>query len=144
MARSTGVPRKVPQENSIELSPSRLQETAPRNADQPRSTGRTNGGAIHAESAGDELSARRSPAPQQPTTADADQKDTTTVPQAVQDRFMNIREKYFFPNGDPAFQDLGSKLTTKSENAEIVRSLVEIAQARGWDEITVSGSKEFK
>lgn len=143
MARSTGVPRKAQHENSIELSPSRLQQPAPATTEQPRSAGRTNGGAIHAESAGEELRVRKPTAPQ-PTSTDSAQKDTTTVPQAVRDRFMNIREKYFFPNGDPAFQDLGTRLTTKSENAEIVRSLVEIAQARGWDEITVGGSKEFK
>jgi hypothetical protein len=71
-------------------------------------------------------------------------RDTESVPESVRERFMQVKEKFYFPNGDPAFRDLGTKLTTKSENAEIVRSLVAIARARGWEEVTVGGTKEFK
>jgi hypothetical protein len=70
--------------------------------------------------------------------------DTTTIPEAVRERFLQVGEKWFFPSGDPAFRDQGRKLTTVSENAEVVRTLIEIAKARGWDEITVSGTEEFK
>src|SRR5262245_36829795 len=51
------------------------------------------------------------------------------VPKAVRERFLQVGEKFFFPSGDPAFRDLGRKLTTRSENAEVVRSLIEIAQS---------------
>jgi hypothetical protein len=52
--------------------------------------------------------------------------------------------RYYFPDGAPAFKDLGKRLTTPSENTEVVHSLVEIAQARGWSEITVSGTERFR
>jgi hypothetical protein len=70
--------------------------------------------------------------------------DTTTIPEAVRERFLQVGEKWFFPSGDPAFRDQGRKLTTVSENAEVVRTLIEIAKARGWDEIAVGGTEEFK
>jgi hypothetical protein len=72
-------------------------------------------------------------------------RDTASIPESVRDRFIQVKEKFFFDNGDLAFRDLGSKLTTKSENAEIVRTFVDIAQARGWEEITVvEGTKAFR
>jgi putative DNA primase/helicase len=42
------------------------------------------------------------------------------------------------------FTDRGNRLTTPSENTEVVRSLVRIAQARGWHEITVRGTERFR
>ena len=33
---------------------------------------------------------------------------------------------------------------TASENTEVVRSLVEIARARGWTEVTVRGTERFR
>jgi putative DNA primase/helicase len=43
-----------------------------------------------------------------------------------------------------AFTDHGAKLTTRSENTEVVRSLVAIAQARDWGEIRVTGTERFR
>ncbi len=72
-------------------------------------------------------------------------RDTTSVPESVRDRFLQIKEKWYFENGELAFQDMGTKLSTKSENQEIVRSFVAIAQERGWEEINiVGGTKEFR
>ncbi len=51
---------------------------------------------------------------------------------------------YYFPGGNVAFEDKGKKVVTRSENTEVVRSLVEIAQARGWEDITVSGTERFR
>lgn len=67
-----------------------------------------------------------------------------SVPQSVRDRFVQDGRRYYFPDGAPAFKDLGKRLTTASENTEVVHSLVEIAQARGWSEITVSGTERFR
>jgi len=70
--------------------------------------------------------------------------DSSSVPQAVRDRFIQDGRRYYFPDGAPAFKDLGKRLTTQSENTEVVHSLIEIADARGWSEITVSGTERFR
>jgi len=67
-----------------------------------------------------------------------------TVPPEVWERFIGIGSKYYFPDGTPAFVDRGAKLTTSSENTEVIRSLVSIAQARGWNRITVTGTERFR
>lgn len=43
-----------------------------------------------------------------------------------------------------AFEDKGNKLETKSNNENIAESMVRIAEARGWDEIKVSGTETFR
>jgi hypothetical protein len=70
--------------------------------------------------------------------------DPWTVPQSVRDRFVQDGHRFFFPNGDPAFRDLGRKLTTVSENTQVVASLIEIAHSRGWAEVTVTGTERFR
>jgi putative DNA primase/helicase len=57
---------------------------------------------------------------------------------------VQVRNKYYFPDGARAFTDRGTRLTTASENTEVVRSLMLIAQARGWDEVTVRGTERFR
>jgi hypothetical protein len=52
--------------------------------------------------------------------------------------------RFFFPDGVPAFRDLGRRLTTTSENTQVVRSLIEIAHSRGWTEITITGTERFR
>lgn len=75
--------------------------------------------------------------PPPPQAADA-------VPEAIRARFVQVGRTYYFPDGARAFTDRGTRLTTPSENTEVVRSLVAIAQARGWSEIVVSGSERFR
>ena len=57
---------------------------------------------------------------------------------------MQVGKHYHFPDGTRAFTDRGRWLTTPSENTEVIRSLVAIAQARGWSEITVRGTERFR
>jgi conjugative element/phage-associated large polyvalent protein len=66
------------------------------------------------------------------------------VPEPIARRFIQVRNKYYFPGGARAFTDRGNRLTTPSENTEVVRSLIGIAQARGWHEITVRGTERFR
>lgn len=66
------------------------------------------------------------------------------LPQSVRDRFIQDKQRFYFPDGAPAFRDHGKRLTTGSENTEVVRSLVEIARSRDWQEITVSGTERFR
>jgi len=70
--------------------------------------------------------------------------DPWTVPQSVRDRFVQEGNRFYYPDGAPAFRDQGRRLTTVSENTEIVRSLVEIARSRGWTEVSVSGTERFR
>jgi hypothetical protein len=83
-----------------------------------------------------------SPAPSAPVQrADG---DPWTVPQSVRDRFVQEGHRFYFPDGAPAFKDLGRRLTTASENTQVVHSLIEIAHSRGWTEVTVSGTERFR
>jgi hypothetical protein len=70
--------------------------------------------------------------------------DPWTVPQSVRDRFVQDGHRFYFPDGHAAFRDLGRRLVTSSENTQVVRSLIEIAEARGWSELTVTGSERFR
>lgn len=66
------------------------------------------------------------------------------VPEAVARRFLKVERDYYFPDKTLAFSDRGNKLATRGAQPEVVRSLIEIAQARGWDSITVKGTDEFR
>jgi hypothetical protein len=66
------------------------------------------------------------------------------VPEEIAKRFVQVKNKYYFPDGARAFTDRGNRITTSSENTEVVRSLVEIAKARSWQEITVRGTERFR
>jgi hypothetical protein len=66
------------------------------------------------------------------------------VPEEVRKKFVQMRNTYFFADGAKAFTDRGDRLTTPSENTEVVRSLVAIAQTRGWSEVVVRGSERFR
>jgi len=66
------------------------------------------------------------------------------MPDEIRERFIGIGAKYYFPDGAAAFTDHGAKLTTRSENTEVIRSLVAIAHAREWGEIKVTGTERFR
>ncbi len=66
------------------------------------------------------------------------------VPDEVRQRFVQVGNKFHFPDGTRAFTDHGKRLTSPSENTEVINSLVLIAQARGWSDITLSGTERFK
>lgn len=66
------------------------------------------------------------------------------IPKAVAQRFLKVEHDYYFHDKTPAFSDRGTKLATRGAHPEVVRSLIEIAMARGWDSITVKGTDEFR
>src|SRR6266853_2763341 len=74
----------------------------------------------------------------------AKDSDPWTVPQSVRDRFAQDGHRFYFPDGTPAFRDHGRRLTTPSENTQVIRSLIDIAHARGWSEVTLSGTVRFR
>jgi hypothetical protein len=71
-------------------------------------------------------------------------RDPLAVPRAVTERFLKLEDKYYFHDQTLAFIDLGDKLKARSNNLEVVRSLVAIAQARGWDAVSVRGTEDFR
>lgn len=72
------------------------------------------------------------------------ERDPNAVPEEIKQRFVQVGNKYHFPDGARAFTDHGNRLTSPSENSEVVKSLISIAQARGWSDITISGTERFK
>jgi hypothetical protein len=66
------------------------------------------------------------------------------VPDEVTRRFLKVDRDYYFPDKTPAFSDRGNKLAMRGEHPEVVRSLVDIAAARGWENITVKGTESFR
>ena len=93
--------------------------------------------------AGAKRAAGRAAGAAQPPASQA-QRDPWALPQSVRDRFVQDRRRFYFPDGTEAFRDRGRRLTTGSENTEVVRSLIEIAKVRGWSEITVEGTETFR
>lgn len=69
---------------------------------------------------------------------------STLVPETVAKRFLKSDHDYYFHDKTPAFSDRGTKLATRAHHPEVVRSLVEIAVARQWEEITVKGTEVFR
>jgi len=68
----------------------------------------------------------------------------TDVPQEVRQRYVQVGRKYYFADGAHAFTDRGRRLTTRSENTEVIRTLVLVAEHRRWTDITVSGTERFR
>lgn len=69
---------------------------------------------------------------------------STAVPEDVARRFLKVERDYYFLDRTPAFSDRGDKLATRGEHPEVIRSLMDIAIARGWDNITVKGTESFR
>ena len=66
------------------------------------------------------------------------------VPHGVRHRFVQVGHVYYFQDGAKAFEDHGRRLTTPSENSEVVASLIAIAQVRGWKRVIATGSERFR
>lgn len=68
------------------------------------------------------------------------------VPPEVEKKYMRVGDKFYYPNNteQAAFEDKGNKLETKSNSENVAESMVRIAEARGWDEIKVSGTETFR
>ncbi len=77
----------------------------------------------------------------------ASQADTKPiVPQEIEKQYVRVGGKFYHPKntGLVAFEDKGNKLETRSNSEHIAESMVRIAEARGWDDIKVSGSETFR
>lgn len=66
------------------------------------------------------------------------------IPEDVRKRFTQVGNRFYFPDGTRAFTDRGSRIISASENTEVIKSLITIAQTRGWTDLTVSGTERFR
>ena len=88
--------------------------------------------------------------PETPTTAaaeeDASVKARAGALQAVLRRYRKVNDQFLLKDEEntPAFRDKGDKLVTSHDDPEIARSMVDLARAKGWDCLAVSGSRAFR
>lgn len=66
------------------------------------------------------------------------------VPDAIERRYLRIDNSYLFPDRTLAFIDDGSRIRVRTENREVMHSVVAIAQQRGWQTIEVRGTEVFR
>lgn len=69
---------------------------------------------------------------------------TGPVPDSVRERFIHIGNRFYFPDGAEAFTDHGNRVTTRSENAVVIQSMIAIARARTQGPVTVKGTDFFR
>jgi hypothetical protein len=77
----------------------------------------------------------------------AEAKQDDGIPLTLRRRYLVADDhKYYFRDRDQAlaFEDLGNRLRTEHDDPDVAISMVELAQAKGWDKIKISGSREFK
>lgn len=68
------------------------------------------------------------------------------TPESIRKRFIQAENKYYFREEENklAFEDKGKRLATAHDHPEVARSMVELAEAKGWDAVKVRGTEEFK
>jgi hypothetical protein len=131
---SVVIPERADPEEGNSIRPTRLRNREAREDAEAQS---------EQSATGADTPSRRSAQAAPPNSAKAD-TDPWTVPASVRDRFTQEGHRFYFPDGHPAFRDHGRRLTTASENTEVVHSLIQIANDRGWQEITVDGTERFR
>jgi putative DNA primase/helicase len=132
-------PHAVPSENSIR--PSGRLKAKPAAGDEQDRRGPATDRKDEPRKESEPPPRRESPGPAAAQDADA---EAAAVPEEIRRRFVQVGNKYYFADGAQAFTDRGQRLTTPSENTEVIKSLVSIAQARGWSDITVKGTERFR
>ncbi len=68
------------------------------------------------------------------------------IPEKVAKSYVEVEGKYYFV-GKPeslAFVDKGARLQTRLSNSQVAGSMVDIAEARGWTELQVKGTRDFR
>lgn len=68
------------------------------------------------------------------------------TPESLRKRFLQAENKFYFRDDENklAFEDKGKRLATEHNDPEIAKSMVELAQAKGWSTIKLKGTDEFK
>lgn len=68
------------------------------------------------------------------------------LPDHLKKKYIQVGNKFFYNNAPDkaAFVDHGNKIKTKSNSTSIAESMLELAKSRGWSQIKVKGSEEFR
>lgn len=68
------------------------------------------------------------------------------VPEDIERDYLRVGQKFHYVSKPElqAFEDKGNKLETKSNSEKVAADLVKIAAARGWGDIKVKGTDEFR
>lgn len=68
------------------------------------------------------------------------------MPPEIAAKYIKVGDRYHFQRNPEAvaFHDRGNKLETQTNSPAVADSMVKIAEARGWDEIRVTGTETFK
>ena len=75
-----------------------------------------------------------------------DTKKEFVTPEAIQKKYLQAGNKYHLRDAENAlaFEDKGQRIATEHENPEIIKSMIELASAKGWQSIQVKGTDDFK
>ena len=69
------------------------------------------------------------------------------LPEAVRQRYVRTENGRYLSaeNGSTVlFEDQGKRISTTTADPQIVEDMLAVAQAKGWDSIKLTGSREFK
>jgi putative DNA primase/helicase len=79
-------------------------------------------------------------------TKGADEKVEFITPDQIRKRFIQADNRYYFRHDDNklAFEDRGNKIATDHNDPMVALSMVQMAEAKGWQSIRLRGSDEFK
>lgn len=70
----------------------------------------------------------------------------TAVPPEVERAYLHVGNKFYLTSNKKhvAFEDHGATLKAALDTGKVTLSMVQIAQARGWTDIKVSGTEDFR
>lgn len=73
-------------------------------------------------------------------------KTPQAIPEAISSKFVAVGDSVFYAKNtdSKAFTDKGNKLETEKNSKALASDFILIAQDRGWSNIKVSGSPEFR
>ena len=82
----------------------------------------------------------------QKVAGNAEKDEAYKVPDAIKRRYLEAENRFFFRDAQNkvAFEDRGRKMITEHNDPDVAKSLVDIAEAKGWSKIKVAGHDDFK
>jgi len=68
------------------------------------------------------------------------------LPPHIQKKYQMVNGRFYFDRQPDvvAFEDAGDKLKTKLDSQSVAKDMVDLADARGWQDLRVKGSESFR